>query len=113
MITCHEKFRNFNFLQVIIDTWLVVYQKLYLTNSKSNALIGTTVLYFLTPLPPQIESWIDEIGEPFLREHIDTGSSLEETEKYCNEFTTFLDEVSLISATVKDLFYDQYISVNS
>ena len=43
----------------------------------------------------QIENWIDEIGEPFLRDHVDTGSSLEETEKYCNDFTTFLDEVSL------------------
>ena len=42
----------------------------------------------------QIENWIDEIGEPFLRDHLDTGSSLEETEKYCNDFTTFLDEVN-------------------
>ncbi|KAL5259033.1 hypothetical protein ACHWQZ_G009487 [Mnemiopsis leidyi] len=51
----------------------------------------------------EIESWIDEIGEPFLREHIDTGSSLEETEKYCNEFTTFLDEVSGVKEKVETL----------
>ena len=43
----------------------------------------------------QIVKWIDEIGEPFLRDHVDIGSSLEQTEKYCNEFTSFLDEVSL------------------
>ena len=41
----------------------------------------------------QLENWIDEIGEQFLKDHIDTGSSLEETEKYCSEYTTFQDEV--------------------
>ena len=44
----------------------------------------------------QIENWIDVIGEAFLGEHIDTGSSLQDSEKISTQFNSFLDEVRIL-----------------